>query len=678
MLMLGMMTLFMPSICYAQENDSTILNRIWNFRRNFSVPVTGQEQNVYLRYSFSINRRNPTLFLVPTMYVIAEGDRQFVGESYGKLRYRDVGNFDLHRQVVWGTIPRNRMAMPAMVEFMSPNLYSVSLYPNHLLSPFHRSNRHYYNYRVKTTGDIATINFRPKGSYKELIKGNTQLVWGTAMADVHTGQLTEVRLEGEFDMIRFKVTADMNREDPSSLLPERCTTQAIFRFLGNHITSYLTAVYNCPTTLPDSMDCVRDRQLMDQLRPIRLNNHEETIYNIYNEREQAEEEARELAKLKEPLDSTERKERHDWLKEIAWDYIGDNLLNGNKAEVGNLSMRISPLFNPLELGYSPSRGLRYKLKLGLRYSWNAHRFLTFNPQFGYNLKQNQIYYTLPLRMDYNPKRNGYAELRMGNGNHISNDDMADDFHSIMGDSIDMPEFKDKYIQAVNNVVAYDWLEIMAGIVFHHRTSLNAELMKEAGMEYEYRSFAPMLTVRLTPWHDGPILTANYERAIDNIFHCNLEYERWEFDAVYKRRLRSLRYFNTRVGTGFYTQRNTSYFVDYTNFRDNNLPHGWEDEWSGDFQLLTSQWYNQSRYYLRANMSYESPMMFVSWFPVIGRTIEKERIYLSALSIQHTRPYFELGYSFSNRYASVGLFTSFLGWKAHEIGCEFTIEIFKRW
>lgn len=675
LLMLGMMTLFMPSILFSQNTDSDILNRIWDYRRNFSQPVGGEEQNVYLRYSFGIDKRNLTLFLVPTMYVIAEGERQFVGESYCKMRFRSNYDFDLQRQVVWGTIPRNRMAMPAMQEFMSPNLYDVSLYPNHLLSPFHRSNRRYYKYQVKiVSGDMIMLRFRPKVN-------NTQLVTGHAIVEANTGRLETVYFEGEFDMIRFKVSAKMNQQEQHTPLPERCSTQATFNFLGNRVRSYLTAVYNCPTSLPDSMDCVADRELMEQLRPVPLNSYEMKIYNDHELLEKQEEEEaamKEKQKQEEDPDTTDQKEHHDWLKEIAWDYIGDNLLNGNRAEVGHLSMRFSPLFNPLELGYSPSRGFRYRLKLGMRYSWNAHRFLRLTPQLSYVFKKKQFYYTIPLRMDYNPKRNGYAELTFANGNHISNDQISDDFHRIMGDSIEMPEFKDQYVEAINNVVAYDWLEIMTGVVYHRRRSLNPELMEKANMTSEFRSFAPMLTLRFTPWHDGPTLTANFEKGFKNIFQSNLEYERWEFDAVYKKQLSSLRYLNARVGSGFYTRRESNYFVDFANFRDNNLPQGWEDDWSGDFQLLNSSWYNESNYYLRANLSYETPMLGLSHLPLIGRTIEKERIYLSALSIQHTRPYFELGYGFTNRFFSTALFTNFLGGKIQEFGCEFTIEIFRRW
>ncbi|MBQ4388116.1 MAG: hypothetical protein II822_11015 [Prevotella sp.] len=662
--MLGIMTL-MPGICFAQDADSTVMNRVWNYYRNFSQPVAGLHQNVYMRYSFSTERRNPTLFLVPTMYVIAKGERQFIGESYGKMVFRDIDDYDLQRQVVCGTIHRQRMAMPALLESMTPKLYDTTIYPEHLLSPFNRSNRNYYRYKVNVAeGGLAVIHFAPRHV-------NTQLVRGHAVVDNTTGRLQSVQFSGEFDMISFKVDALMNMQNPQLPLPERCSTTASFRFLGNRISSHFLTVYNCPETLPDSLDEKEDCQLMSRLRPVPLTPDDQHIYRQHDEMQRQEQ-------LREAADTTAVSKDWDWVREVGWNIIGDNLINGHKTSAGPLTMRVSPLLNPLYLGYSHSNGISYRLNLGLRYSWNTHRYLTLDPRLGYNFKQRQFYYTIPLRMTYNPKRNGYAEIKWGNGNHISNAALVDDFHRAMGDSVEMPNYKDEYVQVSNNVVAFDWLEIGTALVYHERESITPRLMHEAGLTAEFRSFAPSLTLRLTPWFNGPTLTANYERALKDVFRSNLDYERWEFDAAYLYRMNSMRILNMRAGCGFYTQRNSNYFVDFTNFHDNNLPTGWEDDWSGQFQLLNSSWYNASNYYVRGHLSYDSPMMMLYRLPLVGRYIETERIYVSALSIAHTRPYFELGYGFSNRYLSAALFTSLLNYKLQKVGFKVTIQIFNRW
>ena len=665
-LMLGMM-FFMPSFCFSSKVDSTLLSRIWDYQRNFTHPVNGLEQNVYLCYGFNTLRRNFTLFLVPTMYVIASGDRNYIGESYCKLKFRDVNHYDLKRQVVCGNIPRQRTAMPAVLQSITPNFYDNTIYPEYLLSPFHRANRHFYRYDVsKEQGGLVYLHFRPRTP-------NTQLISGHAVVNYTTGRLQSVQFEGEFDMISFKVSTLMNLKDLHTPLPERCTTQASFRFMGNRITSHCTAVYNCPTTLPDSVDEKVDRWLMATLRPIPLTAEDQAIYNKYDE-ERRQELARQQA------DTTALTRDWEWVKDVGWNIIGDNLINGNRTTKGPLTMRFSPLLNPLYFGYSPSNGISYQVKLGVQYTWNPHRYLSLEPKLGYNFKKRQFFYNIPLRMTYNPKRNGYAEFQMGNGNRISNATMANDFkkRNPADSTISMPEFTDQYIQVVNNVEAFDWLEIKTGLVYHRRVSTNRGLMKSVLMNDAFYSFAPLITLHFTPWYKGPVLTINYERSLKNIMKSNLDYERWEYDASYQYKMNSLRILNMRAGVGYYTKRKSAYFVDFANFRDNNLPMGWEDDWSGQFQLLDSRWYNESNYYVRGHLSYDSPMLMLTHLPLVGRYIETERIYLSALSIEHTRPYFELGYGFTNRYLSAAAFASFLNTKFQRFGFKVTIELFSRW
>ena len=666
LLMLDMM-IFMPGICFANRTaDSLLINRIWDFSRNYSEPVNGIEQNLYLRYTFGSERRNPTLFLVPTMYTIAKGERDFIGESYCRIKYRTPSDYDLHRQVVCGTIPHNRFTMSAMVHYITPNLYAISIYPESILSPFHRSNRWYYKYRVlQRTGQRATVRFRPRVN-------NTQLVTGNATVNIETGQVLSVVYEGEFDMISFKVYTEMNQTPGYQLLPAKSTINSKFNFLGNKVSATFTAIYDCPVTLPDSLDEQDNRELMDSLRPVKLRQKEVSLYQHHDS----------LSLLSDSIDSLARDttaiEKSNKMKEILWDVIGDNLVNSTHADAGAFSMNISPILNPLYFEYSQSRGFSYRLKFGLQYTWNSHRYLTFNPYFGYNFKKQQFYYTAPLRMNYNPKRNGYAELTWANGNRINSGYLVEDIQKRMGPDFEVPEFKDEYFQLINNVEAFDWLEITSGIVYHRRRSSNRGLMRDLGLPEEYRSFAPTLTFHITPWRKGPMLTANYERGFPHVFDSNLKYERWEFDASHKIKLGSLRLLNWRAGAGLYTNRSSDYFVDYTNFRDNNLPSGWEDEWTGQFQLLNSMWYNESDYYLRGHMSFESPLLALGWTPLVGHFVETEMIYASVLSIEHTHLYSEVGYGFTNRYFSTGIFAGFLNHKFQNFGCKFTIELFKRW
>ena len=108
---------------------------------------------------------------------------------------------------------------------------------------------------------------------------------------------------------------------------------------------------------------------------------------------------------------------------------------------------MSPIINPMYVSYSHARGVRYKMRFRSQYNFSAHRYLTLNPTFGYTFKEHQFYFTAPLRMTYNPKRNGYTEVIFGNGNRISTSTVMDVINAAHQDTInfdntDMDKFKD--------------------------------------------------------------------------------------------------------------------------------------------------------------------------------------------------------------------------------------------
>ena len=658
--MLGVIC-FTPGFLYAEENaDSLLVSRVFDYQRNYAYCVEGYENNVYLKYSFFTDKRNFTLFLIPHMYSIAKGDRAYVGESYCRMIYKDLNDYELKRQVSVGNIAHYSKALPTVLELLTPNLYNVCLFPQHILSPFHRSNAHYYRYRVTIIGNgQAVIAFKP-------ILPNTQLVSGQAYVRFETGQITMVELEGEYDMIDFKVSIQQGESGVQSLLPKHCELEARFDFMGNHVRSYFDAYYDCPTTLPDTLESVNDMALMDKVRPVPL---EETEQKVYDDYYQDDDDTQDN-------DTIAHHGSRFW-KDIMWDVVGDNLFTSINAGNDVASIRFSPLLNPQYLSYSHSRGLSYKIKMGARYNFSEHRYLTLNPELGYNFKFKQFYFTAPLRMIYNPKRDGYAEIVVGNGNRISNSSVIE----TIKDSVDLSDldlFTDNHIEVRNNVEAFDWLAIMTSFTYHYRKAINAERMEALGKPTIYRSFSPVLSLKVTPWKNGPVFVLDYERGIKGVWKSNIGYERWEMDGVWKIPLHSLSLLNVRVGGGFYTNKSTSYFVDYANFRDNNVPGGWEDDWTGQFQLLNSAWYNASDYYIRTNLSYETPMFFATWLPLIGRYIETERIYASAAFLDHTRPYYEVGYGLTNRYFSAGFFASFLNGKFQDSGFKITLELFRKW
>ena len=663
------MLIFMPTISFSMEKTDSIMEKVWNYKKKFTHNVEGDKVNAYLRYTLNAERRNPTMFLVPTLHTFAKGERQFISEIYGNLELKNNHDNSFKQQIISNTIPHNRQVSDAFKEYLTPNIYDMTIYDEKILSPFHRTNRIYYRYQVENNGtNYVRVSFQPKWK-------STQLVKGYAVVDANTGRIINTIFDGEYNMLKFHVDVVQEARSADSWLPQRCKADMEFCFLGNHISSHFLSTYNAPTTLPDSLYKVNDRHRMESLRTVELGKDEQEIYSRYDERQ------RKKTENKEKKDTTEEKKNK--IENVLLD-IGDRLVSSSHANSGEASFSLSPIINPQYLSYSHSRGVSYKIQLGARYNWNEKRYLTIQPQVGYNFGIKQLYHRTPIRMTYNPKRNGYAEIIIANGNRISNSSVLQvvrekfDNEAEGYEHMELDYFTDGYIQAHNNIVAYDWLEINAGLVYHIRKPKNVSGMLEFDQPIVFRSFAPTLTLHVSPWRKGPFFTMNYERSFKGVLKSTLEYERFEFDVSQKFKLNRLRFVNLKGGFGLYTNHKTSYFLDYANFHDENLPGGWEDEWTGNFQLVNRDWYNMSNYYLRLNTSYESPLLLLSFLPWIGKPIEKERFYLSMLFIQHTHAYSEIGYSASTRFISIGAFASFLNTKFLDFGMKFTFELFRTW
>ncbi len=669
MILAGMLFCMPVSVVGKEKNDTLILNRIYEYLKANRSEFKPLVDNVYMKFRYNVEKRNFGLWLIPNTYVLAKDPREYIRETYTKATFTDTHHFDVNAEVVTGTMRGDRIGMKTLLDFMTPNIYNMAFYDGHVLSPFNKWNRHYYHFtQIRLMNGATRLDFRPK-------LYNTQLLNGYAVVETETGRILRTVLNGEFDMITFRTEITQSEDEGRELMPAKCNTAATFRFMGNRVSVLFNAFYNCPTNLSDSINSISSREMMDSIRPVPLNRLDKQIYETYD-REHA------AADSIAALDTIPHKT--NFWKKIFWDTIGETLVTPIDAEARNASFRIYPIINPLYADYSPTKGFRYKMKLRTTFRFSDHRYLNIEPTIGYNFKQSQLYFNIPIRMVYNPKRNGYAEIIYGNGNRIYNSTVIEEINEAHLDTIDfsnthMDEFRDNYFRLFNNIMIFDWLDIETGIFVHQRKSVVPEMMRQYGVPEEYRSIAPTIGIKLQPWlNKGPLFSFDWEESIKGVNQSNLEYTRWEFDAQWKYKIPGLRVLNMRLGTGLYTSKSTKYFLDFSNFHDENLPEGWNDDWSGNFQLLGGREYNESKYYIRTNVSYESPLLLATWIPYLGKYIEKERFYISGVLLERSRPYYEIGYGFTNRYISAGAFASFRNTKFEEFGVKFDFELFKRW
>ncbi len=666
----------------------SVMRRVFGYAQQVDTVGRGSHSTyAYTKVQMRTNKRNASLALVPTMYAISHGvGRRFISEYYSQVDVDKEGRPSFRRLLNLSTIPHRHSTMTPVLSYMTPNIYGETLFQENILSPFHRSNRRYYKYSVTPLPfGMAQVYVYPR------IK-NTQLVTARAILNMETGQIRLVDFEGEYDMTRFYISIVMGKEGFMTLGPAKCDMRANFRFMGNKISGRYSTYYNLPQTLGDTLDNAADTALMAKVRPEQLSADEEMIYRDYYHR-------LELRRLKASEDSTGK----NFLlsKNLWWDIVGDNLLNRISSGFGKDNQgyfRIDPLFNPLYMGYSHNKGVVYKFKLRGQYKFDDNFRISLGMRGGYSFRQHRFYIRVPLRLDYNAKHEGYLEVESGNGNRININRVA---RRALGyieakDSLglfspgEMPvnpladaqltEFKDNYLRFTNHWRFTPKWALELGVVAHDRLAVKPEFYEKLNYPTRYTSVAPAIGLEWRPLAErGPVLSLNYEQGIKRLFGGNIEYGRVEFDTqsiIYASRRRM---FSMRLGTGFYTRKGEHWdFVDYTNFHDNNIPGGWNDSWTGDFELLSSQWYNASDYYLRANFTYEAPMILSAWLPLVGRFIEKERFYVSGLSVKHLSPYSEWGYGVSTRVMSLAAFAAFRHASFDGVGFRFGFELFRNW
>lgn len=245
-----------------------------------------------------------------------------------------------------------------------------------------------------------------------------------------------------------------------------------------------------------------------------------------------------------------------------WNSFGDYVINRTKGNFGTKdqgAFRISPILNPLYLSYSGRRGVTYKLKLNGSYKFSLNRDISIEFKAGYSFKQNQFYFNIPIRFNFNKRRNGYIGLDIGNGNRITNSSIVDQIKhesldSIDWDKLELDYFKDFYVKFMVNYDLSNKWSVKPGMIYHRRSAVNEAGFVAANRPTTYYSFAPSLEIQFRPsgW-SGPIITADYERGV-RIGSADMDYERFEFDVSWKKNFYSLRSMSLRLGSGFYTSK----------------------------------------------------------------------------------------------------------------------------
>ncbi|MBQ0086006.1 MAG: hypothetical protein KBS65_07215 [Prevotella sp.] len=667
LLFVGMVAI-MPTNVFAKKDADTqlLIQKIYDYPKSlYPLDKDTIVSNTYIKYNIDTQQRNVLLWLIPNMYPYAKDKKKKnVGESYNRATYYFKNGDDIHFDIEpYVAIKTNSHGttdgVKAVMTYISPFIYNECLISEHLLSPFNETNRKYYKYETSNTnGDITTIHFKP-------FRKNTQLVSGLAEVNNKSGQVMTCEFYFEYDMMSMVMTVTQGREGIRSLLPNICYIKSRFSILGNKQKCMYMALYDqSPEFDEDEINTADKQAVISKNRPIELSAWEKEVYAEYD-KVQNEQDTAHVGK---------KNKYRQWI-----DDVGENMVKTQHVEVGNTNMSLSPIANIFGFDYSRRRGLSYSMEANLNYNISQNKSLSLCPEFGINFKIPQFFYKIPLSFIYNRKKEGKLTLEVANGNRIVNSSIIDDIKTtgIIPEISDQDLFKNFTLQISNtNRIAHN-VNMTIGANYYRRIAVDEDFYRLYDKPSRFYTFAPNIQVDYRFWDRGPLLSINYEQGIE-AFGCDIKYSRFEADGKWKINLNKLRILSLRLGTGTFFNRSQTYFVEYKNFHENNLPERWHDEWSGNFQLLNSQYYNISKYYVRANATYESPLIFLYRLPLVGQYMEAERAYLNILTVEDLHPYVEIGYGFTNRLFSCAVYTNMIHGKFDEIGFNLTLELFDEW
>ena len=654
----------------------TVLDSIFHFRQSLGQLPDSVKSSAYLKYNVNVLKRNLTMFFVPKVDVLISGTRRTLGESINKVTFYEGDKTDSKVLLNSYTLSRSGARnVPSLINYLTPYIYNRTIFKSYIFSPFHRTNQSLYRYKLKMLGSWAELSFKPK------IK-NPQLIKGKALINPANGQVLTTTFKCDFRMYKLQFNiqmndgteplADPNGEAVAALLPKRCNIEAYMRFLWNKIDIKYENTYEPDINLPDTISNTRDHKAMSQLRPYPLTEEEEELYQKYDSLQQKQrQEAQEMAGKKKKLT----------MKRI-WNDYGKQLFRTHTAELGNADLRLNPLIDPMQLLHSSTKGFIYRIKTRAVVRLGENAALTFAPNGAYNFRRKRCYYELPLSWEFNTQKNAHIQMNMYNTDPISNTGIKYEVKKVKDkDAIEFDSLNLEYYHNMRLVFDFQysfrpWNQFNVGANFYRRSPMHkGYINKEGNIEKTNFTFAPFVEWTQRLWEKGPTLNINYEQGIMNVMGSTNSYGKQETDITWKLPLKKLRTVSLRLGGGCYIFNNRNRFLDFNKFRDNNLQDTWNDKWTSDFQLIDRRWYNASDFYIRNNVTYESPLMLASWLPVVGRHVRMERVYVNNLVVEDFHPYTELGYGFATKAFSFAAYTSFMNGKYNSIGCRFSLEFY---
>lgn len=690
----------------------SLMRNVYSFPHRHNLNIGSFESEVYSKFHMRTTRRNVAMRMLNNPFHLEKGNHTYIGECVSRFSYSGIGKLQRKDVAFYSTMPFLKEIRRAILNYSTLLVYNENLLEDRILSPFNEKNKRFYKFLCDSTyieNDsicIKRVCIKPKIPY-------SQLVEGTFMCD-NDGRVMSFSFNMLYDnFLKVNIIGEVGTDGAECLLAKHITTNATYRFMKNKVNFQLKSDIRYPNiksvsaindvnpskkkkgtspeewndnVLVNTTSVIRSLDYFNVHRPYPLMPIEDSIYAEYQ------------------IGKEEKRRRDDSAGKKKSNVLENFFFDTHNIRLGGSSLRVPALIAPSTFQWSQSKGFSIQTRVKWNCQISDNQSLSITPRLGYNFKQTQFYWRIPITYNFSPSHNAGVQLTIGNGNHAYNSRQAkevrDALRGIAGyDSLvdvlkkyQFNYYRDFYTKLRFNVDPFPGLQLKLGTVFHHRSQISGKKDTQvAGTDIRncYKSLAPYLEATWTPrqfyytkngrkhayYSFWPTFSVLYERGIC-IFSCRSKYERWEFDAQYNVRLSALKNLYFRTSAGFFTSQKNVYFVDYANFNYQSLPLGADDDWMGQFQLLDKRWYNESDYYAMFCSAYQSPYLLVSRIPVFARFIKKERLYMNVLMVNALKPYAEIGYGLKTSVVDFAVFTGMANRSGCSVGVKIALSLFE--
>lgn len=664
---------------------------------------------LYIKESVDVRKQSLVLNLIPDLTRFDSKKQKYLSEFFYEIHYVDNAVPDIRRKAHLSSYKRGNGEMDRVLYYMNPDFLQEKLFKAQYLSPIYPTNFKYYKYTIDNTYKAADggckILFEHKfDNIKLLTKGWVVLDDSYAVRAFYA--------EGWDEQSHFSIECSMGNEGLARYVVKDLQLKIFYDFALNEIDIQADAHYNyssLSTTLNDYDS--KSRFDLTGLLNTKWNGLPVTAFNEYIARRRPHPLAAEdsliyirkgVIKSNAPSEIASRpaskpKRKSDKVLRWLWD-VGDEMISSHYLNWGDSDLKVYPLINPSYLRYSTGKGVTYKFAVNLRSRAQKRYSYSLKPMVGYSFKRKEFYWGVNGSYLFDLRHRGMLLFDAGRENSIYREYEVDkikdlDVADIRFSEMAFTYYRDSHFSINVQRELFNGFDIQLGTTYYYRSlhgNAVGQVVDGKELQNKYRNYA--LHTRLV-WHPGmyyyydgdkkvnlgsrmPRFSLDIEQGIRGPFNSSSVYTRAEFDVQYKLRLSSSALLYTRFGTGGYLYDKDTYFINYAFLKDNILPLDKDDELSGVFQLLDSEWYNSANKYFRANLTYVSPFLVLQKVLPQVRFIKNEMLFHNLLFISKLHPYTEYGYGVETPYVNLGIFAGFENLSFHKIGCKITISLFE--